>query len=70
MPPYPRVAALPPLEDAARIVEVIDQRIAWLAERGLRAHAQVLANRQHCIDFLGGKVARLESERFRRSGWF
>jgi hypothetical protein len=70
IPPYPRVAALPPNEEAARIVAEIDLRIAWLAERGLRAHVQVLANRQHCIDFLEGGAVRLEMARFRRGGWF
>ena len=39
-----------------------------LAERGLRAHPQVLANREHCVEFLDGTVARFEKERFMRGG--
>ena len=70
IPPFLRMLTLSPEDDARRTIQVIDKRIAWLAERGLRAHPQVLANREHCVDFLSGNAARFESERFRRSGWF
>ena len=70
IPPFLRMPVLSPEEDAKRTIEAIDKRIAWLGERGLRAHPQVLANREHCVDFLSGKAVRFESERFRRSGWF
>jgi hypothetical protein len=70
IPPFLRMPMLSPEDDARRIIQVIDKRIAWLAERGLRAHPQVLANREHCVAFLDGKAVRFESERFRRSGWF
>jgi hypothetical protein len=68
--PFWRVHPLSPEEDAKQTVEVIDRRVAWLAEHGLRAHPRVLANRLHCIDFLSGWVARFELERFRRGGVF
>lgn len=70
IPPFLRMPVLSPEEDAKRTVEIIDRRVAWLAERGLRAHPVVLANREHCIDFLSGNVARFENERFKRGGYF
>jgi hypothetical protein len=70
IPPFLRMPALSHEDDARRTIKVIDKRIAWLDERGLRAHPQVLANREHCVDFLNGKAVRFESERFRRGGWF
>ena len=68
--PFWLMPELSPEEVAKRTVEIIDRRVAWLAERGLRAHPQVLANRLHCIEFLNGEVARFEEERFRRGGMF
>lgn len=70
IPPFLRMPTLSPEDEARRNIEVIDGRITWLAERGLRAHPRVLENREHCVEFLGGKAVRFESERFRRSGWF
>lgn len=69
-PPYLRFEKLAPLEDAKFTLERIDVRIAWLAERGLRAHPEVLNNRQHCIDFINGDVSIFEKERFIRRAWF
>jgi hypothetical protein len=70
IPPFLRMPTLSAEDDARRTIQVIDKRIAWLSERGLRAHPQVLENREHCVDFLNGKAVRFETERFRRSGWF
>ncbi len=70
IPPFSRMPTLSPEDDARRAIQVIDKRIAWLAERGLRAHPQVLENQKHCENFLNGKAVRFETERFRRSGWF
>jgi len=70
IPPYLRFEKLPPLEDAKSTLERIDVRIAWLAERGLRAHPEVLNNRKHCIDFIIGDVSAFEKERFIRRAWF
>lgn len=70
IPPYLRFEKLAPLDDAKYTLERIDIRIAWLADRGLRAHPVVLDNRQHCIDFINGAVNVFEKERFIRRAWF
>jgi hypothetical protein len=66
IPPFLRRETLPPNEAARHIVETIDRRIEWLAKRGLRPHAQVLKNKQHCLDFIAGKIDELDMERFTR----
>jgi len=66
IPPFLRLEILPPKDEARRIVETIDRRIAWLAKRGLRPHGQVLKNKQHCIDFIADKIGELDMERFTR----
>ncbi len=70
IPLFLRRETLPPIDDARLTQKISDTRIAWLAERGLRAHPQVLANRQHCMDFVENRVARFETERFQRGGFF
>lgn len=64
IPPFLRKPVLTPPEQARWYLEATDGRIAWLAERGLRPHAKVLENRQHCVDFIEGRVHELDVERF------
>lgn len=70
IPPFLRKEVWPPLEEAHQIVATIDKRIAWLAERGLRCHSQVLENRLHCLAFIRREVPELEMRRFMRGGIF
>ena len=64
IPPFLRKEAKTPHEHARWYLEATGGRIAWLAERGLRPHARVLENRQHCIDFLEERVPKLNMENF------
>ncbi len=57
----PRIARPWPTDDtfngARLLLGNIDNRIAWLAERGLRPHPIVLQNRAELLE----KIARLEA---------
>ena len=63
-PPYLRKPERGTREYAERIISMINAKVAKLAEKGLRPHPQLLANRQHCTDFLEGRIPEIDSERF------
>lgn len=44
-------------EGLRQMLEVVDRRVAWLAERGLRPHPDVLERRAE----LRGKIAQFEA---------
>ena len=64
IPPFLRKKSRPPIAHARWYLDATDVRLAWLAERGLRPHVTVLEARKHCVEFLEGKVANLEIEKF------
>lgn len=49
IPPFLRKTPMDPVESAQAVVAAIDKRIAWLAERGMRPHQNVLDRREHYL---------------------
>jgi len=64
IPPFLRKPEAGTREDAQWMVSRIDHRIVRLAALGLRPHPQLIENKQHCIDFLDGKVGVFDKDRF------
>jgi hypothetical protein len=62
IPPYLRKTKLTPLEEARWYLDATDQKIAWLAERGLRPHLSIIEKRAQCFELLNANTETTEGD--------